>query len=70
MWNPFTHQGQGGEGGYVAGTAQQAGQPARQEEMVPIHLAGLLILAGGGLYFLKKSGFKFVATGGAKGGFS
>jgi hypothetical protein len=70
MFNPFTHQGQGGEGGYVAGAANAAGAPMAQEQMVPYHLAGLLILAGLGLYGLKRAGFKFVATGGAKGGFA
>jgi hypothetical protein len=67
---PFTHQGAGGATGYVASEAEAAGQPQENAEAVPTHLAVLLIIAGAGLYGLKRAGFKFVATGGAKGGFS
>jgi hypothetical protein len=66
---PFTHQGSGGATNYVASEAQAAGQPAENAERVPTHLAALLILAGLGLWGLKKAGFRFVATGGAKGDF-
>jgi hypothetical protein len=67
---PFTHQGAGGSSGYVASEAEAAGQPIENAEAVPTHLAIVLILAGAGLWGLKKAGFKFVATGGAKGGFA
>jgi hypothetical protein len=70
MVNPFTHQGSGGASNYVASEAEAAGRPMENAEAVPTHLAAILILAGAGLYGLKKAGFKFVATGGAKGGFS
>jgi hypothetical protein len=71
MENPFTHQGSGGATNYVASEAERAGEPQEQADAVPTHLAALLILAGAGLFLLKKAGFKFVATGGgsAKGGF-
>jgi hypothetical protein len=67
---PFTHQGSGGATNYVSSEAQAAGQPIENAEAVPTHLAVILLLAGAGLWGLKKAGFKFVATGGAKGGFS
>jgi hypothetical protein len=67
---PFTHQGSGGASGYVASEAEAAGQPIENAEAVPTHLAIVLILAGAGLWGLKRAGFKFVATGGAKGGFA
>ena len=67
---PFTHQGSGGATSYVASEAEAAGRPIENAEAVPVHLAIILLLAGAGLYGLKKAGFKFVATGGAKGGFS
>jgi hypothetical protein len=67
---PFTHQGSGGATNYVASEAEAAGKPVEDAEAVPTHLAVILILAGLGLYGLKRAGFKFVATGGAKGGFS
>ena len=70
MVNPFTHQGSGGATSYVASEADAATQPLQNAQEVPTHLAVLLILAGAGLWGLKKAGFKFVATGGAKGGFS
>lgn len=69
MANPFTHQGSGGATGYVASEAEKAGEPQENAEAVPTHLGVILLLAGAGLYGLKKAGFKFVATGGAKGGF-
>jgi len=67
---PFTHQGSGGASEYVASEAQAAGKPIENAEAVPTHLAVVLILAAAGLWGLKKAGFKFVATGGAKGGFA
>jgi hypothetical protein len=67
---PLTHQGSGGATNYVSSEAQAAGQPIENAEAVPTHLAIILLLAGAGLWGLKKAGFKFVATGGAKGGFA
>jgi hypothetical protein len=67
---PFTHMGSGGASDYVASEAEAATGPQQDAEQVPTHLAVILILAGAGLWGLKKAGFKFVATGGAKGGFS
>ena len=69
MENPFTHLGGGGASSYVASEAEAATQPAANAEAVPTHLAAILLLAGAGLWGLKKAGFKFVATGGAKAGF-
>lgn len=59
-----------GGASYVNTEAQAAGQAVQDATAVPTHLAAILILAGAGLWGLKKAGFRFVATAGAKGGFS
>lgn len=69
MENPFIHQGGQGRS-YVTTEAEAAGADIQHTAAVPTHLAAILILAGAGLWGLKKAGFKFVATAGAKGGFS
>jgi hypothetical protein len=67
--NPFTHQGDRGTD-YVTSEAQAAGADVSNAAAVPTHLAAILVLAAAGLWGLKKAGFRFVASGGAKGGFS
>jgi flagellar biogenesis protein FliO len=67
--NPFTHQGAMGTD-YVTSEAEHAGQAVQNTAAVPTHLAAILVLAGFGLWGLKRAGFRFVATAGAKGGFS
>lgn len=59
MLNAFTHVAEGGTG-YVTNEAQQAAGAATGE--VPTHLAAVLLLAGLGLYLLKRAGFRFVVA--------
>jgi hypothetical protein len=66
--NPFTHAGSEGTD-YVSSEAEAAGADVQNTAQVPTHLAAILILAAGGLWALKRAGFRFVATAGAKGGF-
>lgn len=68
--NPLTHLGSGNQGtDYVQSEAANAASGGIMSEAVPTHLAIILLLAGAGLWGMKKAGFKFVATAGAKGGF-
>lgn len=69
MENPFTHIGQNGAN-YVTSEAEAAGADVQNTAAVPTHLAAVLLIAAAGLWGLKKAGFRFVATAGAKGGFS
>ena len=69
MENPLTHVAQDGTD-YVTSQAEAAGADVQNVAAVPTHLAAILLLAAGGLWGLKKAGFRFVATAGAKGGFS
>lgn len=69
MENPFTHQA-GGGASYVTSEAEAAGADVVNTAQVPTHLAIILVAAGAGLWALKRAGFRFVATAGAKGGFS
>jgi len=68
--NPLTHLGGGSQGtDYVQSEAEAAAQDTLNSDSVPTHLAVILVGAGLGLWALKRAGFKFVATAGAKGGF-
>lgn len=69
MENPFTHIASDGTS-YVSSQAEAAGAGAANTAAVPTHLAVILVVAAAGLWGLKKAGFRFVATAGAKGGFS
>jgi len=64
MLQGFTHMAEGGTQ-YVSSEAQQAAGAATGE--VPTHLAAVLLVAGLGLYLLKRAGFRFVVS--AKTGF-
>jgi hypothetical protein len=67
--NPFTHQAQNGAA-YVTSEAEASATDVVNSAAVPTHLAAILVVAAVGLWGLKKAGFRFVATAGAKTGFS